>query len=184
MTLTATHEQRLIQAKRVDHTNPFRVIQQDLPVSLHSVVHGMPITIELIGDIVHRPAVHANLARHPPARPVRQRQPRRSNRRHVQRPRVHCTRRRVATPPVLAPQQPRPAAEHRQINQQHQIAVLHLRRCTTPQTRRPRTTRLDHNRHPTALILHAEHVHIWQTNKQLTHARTIRLHRGTPIRLA
>ena len=79
---------------------------------------------------------------------------------------------------MLTPQQPRRPSEHREIDQQHRIAVLHFRRGSTPETRRAWAAGLDHDRYSLTTVVDTEHGHLWQTNKHLAHARSIRFEQG------
>ena len=180
-TLAAAHEQCLVEAECVHVADAVRIVEERFAVGLHGVVHGVPIATELVGDVAHRPAVQADLKCHPPPGAVRQRQPRWCDFGDVQRPRVHRTRCRVAAPAVLTPQQPRSSSEHREIDQQHRVSILDLRRRTTAETGRSWPAGLDHDRDALTRVLNAEHGHVGQTNEQLAHARSIRFHRGTSI---
>ena len=123
-------EQGLVQPEGGGLADPVGVIDQDGAIGDHRVVDGVPVTAQLDRDLVHGAAPPADLFGHPPARPIGQRQPRRRDRRLVARSTIPVGQRRLAAhPAMLAPHQPSPPPEHREIHQLHLRTVLHLGDC-------------------------------------------------------
>ena len=169
-------EQGLIEPDRRRLADPLRVvIDEGGAVGDHGVVDGVPVTAQLDADLVDRAATAADLLGHPAPSPIRQHQPRRGDRPVLAGPRAHRTRRARAAPAMLAPHQPSPAPERRQIDQLDHVAILDRRRRATARTRRPLTDRLDvHEQRPAGVIDDAEHAHRGQANEQLAHASRVR----------
>lgn len=101
------HEQRLIETKRGDRTDPGRVLDQRRAVGDHGVHHRVPVTTELGRDRGHR-AASPDLDGHPPPSPIAAPRPRRRHLGLLLGEGPHLTRRRRATPPALVPHPERP----------------------------------------------------------------------------
>ena len=167
--------------ERLRFTDPVRVvIDERRAVGHHRVVDGVPVAAQLDRHLVHRAPVPADLHGDPPPRPIRQRQPRRRDRRvlavhdptghaactHTQRCLCHTSRAgrpntgRSTSSTAVGPFTTAPAQ---------------------PAHTRPRIAGLDmHHARAPALSIDAEHGHLRQTNQQLAHARRVHFHRGSP----
>ena len=170
--------ERLVQPHRCHRTVAGWVVDQQLSEQHDSVVHGVPVTGEIVGDLRHRPTVLADLACRPSCCARRQRGPLRRDRRVVLAPGQHHTRHVRATPPLLAPRQPGRAAERWQINQQHFALAVVPRRSPAPTTVRSRRARLDLDTQPRRPLANAADDHVGQANKQRAHARRIGFQQG------
>ena len=116
---TDPHEQRLIQPERGRRADPVRVVIDERgPVRDHRVVDRVPRTLELTRELVHGATMLADLAGHPPPRPIRHRGTRAA--RSVTSSPVHDptrTRGVRALPTMLAPHQPGRPPERGEIDQ-------------------------------------------------------------------
>ena len=144
-------------------------------------VRGVPIATQLGGHISHRTGVAAHSDRRPPRRPRCQRG---SSGRDLfidlgERP--HRAARRGAPPAALVPHQAHRAPERSQIHQPDRAAALGPHRPAADPTGRPRRWCLDvHAERRTRCLVDSEHLHIAQTDQQLTDPRRVLLHRGPP----
>jgi len=107
-------EEGLVEPERVHGAEPGRILDERPAEHRDGVHHGVPVRAHVISDVGDRAAVTADLARRPS----------RGARCHLaacrRDPRILCRPRPVAgraSPPLLAPHQPRWTAEHRQIDQ-------------------------------------------------------------------
>jgi hypothetical protein len=174
------HEQCLIQTQRGDGADTARVVDQGGAVGDDGVVDGVPVAAKLDGDLVDRAGVAADLLGHPPPGPIRHHQPGRRDARVRPRPRRHRTITVEALPAHLPPAQPGLSTERRQIDQLDRLTVLDHRASPAPQTPRPVPGLLD--KHPQGTIgavLHAQHRHVGQSDKQLADASSVTDHRGS-----
>jgi len=151
----------------------------------HRVIHGVPVTASLAGDLGHGATEPAHLFAHPTASPIGHRPASRRDPCVLAGPR-HDRAPVVGTAPaVLVPHQPRRSTERRQIDQLDGRSVLHPCRPTAARTQRPRRPRLDmHTQGCVGLVDDTERVDRRQADQQLAHARRVRLHRGSPDRQA
>ena len=71
MERTEPDHERLVQPEGLDHPEAVRiVVDQGGSVGDDGVVHGVPVTPELDGHLVHAPGVASDLFGDPPAGPV------------------------------------------------------------------------------------------------------------------
>ena len=170
--------ERLVQPDRRDHREPGRVVDQHASEQHDRVVHGVPITGEIVGDFGHCAAVFADLSCRPSRCACRQRGPFRRDRWVGLAPCPHRTRRVRATPPSLAPRQPCRTAEHRQIDQQH-VALAVVPRgsptaCTVPSQRQC----FDLHPQPRWPLANTSDHDVGQANEERAHARRIGFQQG------
>ncbi len=181
MPLAGPVEQRLIQAERVDSTDSFGVgLEERFAVGEDGVVDGAPVTAQFDGDLVHRAPEIADLLDDPAAGPIRQRHPWRRDASVDDRPRPRRAGRFGAVPAVLAPHQPGRAPEARQVDQLHPGPVLDP--SAHPAGAAPRRSSPGFDVHDDRLVravINAQDVDIRQADKQLAHARSVGLHRGS-----
>ena len=170
--------ERLVQPDRGHRPVAGRVVDQHLTEQHHGVVHGVPITGQVVGDLGHCPTVFADLTCRPSRRPRGQRRSFRRDRRVVLAPRHDGTTRARATPALLAPRQPCRTPKHRQVNQQHFALAVIPRRRPTPRTGRSRRARLDLDPQPQRPLTNPTDHHVRQANKQHAHARRIGFQQG------
>ena len=143
----------------------------------------MPITTQIRGDFVDGAAVFADLERHPPTCPVRQRQACRSDAWFLLGPcsdQACCVGTR---PPVFPPHEACGAAEGGEIHQLDQRTILDRRRQPTSLATGPQPTGLDMD--PDRLIrvhvVDTEDVDIAESDKQFARGSRVGFHRGSPF---
>ena len=106
--------------------------QQRLSPAPNLVVHRVPITTQLSGDLLDRASQFPDLDGHPPGGPRRQQPPYRTNHGALLDERPNRTPRVRARPPTFPPPQPHRPAERRQINQHHAPIALGPHRTGSP----------------------------------------------------
>jgi hypothetical protein len=177
-------EQRLVQPERVNVADAIGVLDQCRAVGVTAsltVCQSQPSSRAYSATV--RPSRPTCSHTHRPAQSVIA--PRAGAIRVLGGPRAHLAIQLRTAPPVLVPHQPRRPPEALQVDQLNSWPVLHPRHRATRRALRPFRTRLDvHNDGLVALVVDAEHVHRRQADQQLAQARRVRLHRGSPDRLA
>ena len=168
--------ERLVQPDR--HRCPVAGWVVDQHRQHDRVVHGVPITGQIVSDFGHRPTVLANLARRTSRCACRQRGPFRRDRRVVFAPRHHNTRHVRATPPSLAPRQPCRTAEHRQIDQQHPALAVVPRGSSAACTVRSQRPCFDLDPQPRWPLADTADHDVGQANEERAHARRIGFQQG------
>ncbi len=161
-------EQGLVEPERGDGVEAVRVVDQRGAVELDGVHHGAPVTPEIISDLLHTAAVPADLACRPPRRPRGERAPGRCDLRVLLGPRPTTHR---ALPALLAPHQPRRAAEHRQIHQHDLASVVPPRRPAA--ARRPPRAGGDRDPQPARPVADPDPGDVGQADQRRAHARRI-----------
>jgi hypothetical protein len=122
---TLAEEQGLVQAEGVDRADPVDISGQEcFAVGDDRVVDSVPVTAQLLGDLVHRPAQLADLAGRPPCCPGRHRHPGRGDALIDMSPRPGRAQWLGAVQALLVPHQPGRPTEARQIDQLHGGPVL------------------------------------------------------------
>ena len=142
----------------------------------------MPVTAELHRHLVHGAPPASDLLGHPPPGPVGQGQPGRGDGQVLHRPRHDGAGDLHAHQPMLAPDQPRLAAEGGEIDEFDLGTLFHPGRLPTAPTGPSSVPHLDvHPQRSTPSgVDHAEHDHRRQSDQQLAHARRVHFHRGSP----
>ena len=178
------HEQRLVETERAHLADAARVLDQGGPVRDHRVHDGVPVTAQLASDRRHRSAV-ADLAGHPPARPIGEPGPRRGDPGLLLGPGAHLTGLFRATPPALVPHQHRLTPERRQIHQLDRPHVLQPRPSAAPAAADHLGDGLDmHPQRCSVVVVDTDDDDRGQAHEQRAHARSVGLHRGSWNRLA
>jgi hypothetical protein len=173
-------EEHLVEPDRGHGPDPGGVLDQRRAVRDHGVVHGVPVTAQLAGDLGHDAALSANLQRCPPTGPVGHRQPRRSDAAVLAGPRPDRTGQLGAAPAMLVPHQPGRPTEAAQIDQLDHGAVLHPRSRAALGADGPLHALFDmHTDRFTALVIDREDNHISHGDEERAHARSVGLHRGS-----
>ena len=138
----------------------------------HGVVDRVPVAAQLHGDLVHRSPPATDLLGRPPPGPIRHHRPSRSDAQRFLGPGRDRAGAVGATPSVLAPHQPRRAAEGRQVHKGNHRPVLDHPRSATAGADRPLATGLDVNpQRSVHLVDDSEHRDLGKSDQQLAHAR-------------
>jgi len=130
-----------IAARGCRHQHP--CWRDDRSVGDDGVIDGVPVTTELDGDLLDAASAAPDLLGRPPAGPIGQHRSRRGDRRLLGGPGPSPARHVAARPAVLAPHQPGPSPERRQVDRLDPVAVLDRRPATTTRTPRAPASRLD-----------------------------------------
>ena len=185
MTGPAAHEQRLIQApaRSTAPTRSASASTQRLAVRDHGVVDGVPITMQLTGDVGHRPTETPDLNRSTTSQPGPSTPP----------AAPRCAHRGPSTTPPHTPGHDTTSAacattsrvgrpKHGRSTNVDRRAVLHRRltpALSTPALLDPGTRHGSVAAHPPRPPRPST-FDLGQADQQLTHARRVRLHRGSP----
>ena len=173
----------LVDAHSSDLAHPIGVgPQQGFAPTDDLVVHCMPITTQLRGDLVDRAAPPPHLDGHPPSRSRCQQRPFGTNLGALFDERSDLTPRVRTRPAPFPPPQPHRPSERRQIHQHHAPIAFRPHRAATALTHRPGLAGTDHHlqRCLLAQVVDPDQINLAQTYQLLAHARRITLHRGPP----
>ena len=136
--------QHLVEPKRADLADAFGVgIEEGFAVGDDGVVHGVPVTAELAGHLVHAPGTTTDLDGRPPGGPGGEHLAGAGDAVLLFGPRPPGAVGISAHPAALVPDEANGSSEHRKVHQLHSGAVLHVGDHAAPRTTNRRHLRLE-----------------------------------------
>jgi hypothetical protein len=170
-------ERGLIHTERVHLADPVRVLDKWPSVLVDRGHDRPPAHAQLVRELGHRPGVLAHLAARLHPGPAGQHRPRRDVLGGLG-PRLRGTQRLPATPPALAPHQPRRSAEARQIPDLDVHPVLGLSAHPAARTALHPGDRLDLDHHLGRRLGHRQHPEPGESQQRLRQPGTVVHRRG------
>jgi hypothetical protein len=177
----ADHE-HFVEAEGGDRTEPVPVrLQEGFAVGDDGVVHGVPVTTELAGHLVHAPGMSADLDGHPPGRPRREDLSRGGDPVVRFGPGTHRTVIVGALPPSLVPDEPGRTSLQRQVDQVDPGPILDSGDRPTLRTAGASGVGLDVDPGlATRSVLDAQEGDVGKSDHPHQRARRVSLHGGPP----